>query len=268
MNRVVMNAILGKLGYRLHLATNGREAVEAVRRESYAAVLMDIMMPEMDGYEATAAIRAYEHERQGPSSRRRLPIIAVTAVAIQGAREQCIAAGMDDFLSKPVVAESVAEVLDHWISNAGEEASWEPELAAAPAEPEDEPIDRQALDSLRELDPDDSAGLVAEVVNDFIGEVSRRFDVLRSAAASGDSATLTHELHFIAGCASVVGATQVEKLARSLEAGDPRDATGAPLDASALVTRLEQAFGRARIALESIVAASPQGTLRPAPEPT
>src|SRR4051812_26952854 len=106
LNRTVMSAILKRLGYRFHLATNGREAVEAVLGDSYAAVLMDCLMPEMDGYEATVAIRRHEHEHQEPGAERRLPIIAVTAVAIKGARERCIEAGMDDYMSKPVTVQS------------------------------------------------------------------------------------------------------------------------------------------------------------------
>src|SRR5215211_2950169 len=92
LNRTVMSAMLHKLRYRFDLATNGREAVEAVCRERYSAVLMDCLMPEMDGYEATAAIRRLEREGRCQGGRRHLPIIAVTAVAIKGARERCIAA--------------------------------------------------------------------------------------------------------------------------------------------------------------------------------
>ena len=138
-------------GYRCHVAVNGREAFDATCREAYAAVLMDCLMPVMDGYEATAAIRRHEREHQTSAPRRHLPIIAVTAVAIQGARDRCIAAGMDDYLSKPIVPEGVLKVLHRWLADSGGDATWMPELASAPAAPDDRPVDPQALDALREL---------------------------------------------------------------------------------------------------------------------
>jgi CheY-like chemotaxis protein len=266
MNRMVMSAILRKLGYRFHLATNGREAVDATRREAYAAVLMDCLMPVMDGYQATAAIRQDEQARPGPGARRRLPIIAVTAVAIKGAREQCLACGMDDFLNKPVVPESVAGVLERWLAAPDDDATGPTDQAAGPGEPEDESIDARALDALRELDPEGGDALITQVVGDFSNEVSPRFRTMQQAIARGDVTTLLKELHAVAGCASIVGATQVERLARSLETADPRAAVSDPGGAEALVTRLEEAFIRARDRLASITSRSdPEGAPRAAP---
>jgi len=257
LNRVVMSAVLRQLGYRFTLATNGREAVEAVRRERYAAVLMDCLMPEMDGYEATATIR--RHERLHPSSdgaHRHVPIIAVTAVAIQGARERCISAGMDDYVTKPVVLQSVAGVLERWLAGPAADATWAPELAAAEDESEDDAIDGEALDALRQLDPAAGETLIAEVVHDFSVEVPPSFDLLRAAVVAGDAKSVVQQLHFIAGCASIVGATHVERLARSLESAQPHDAPAMLQRAAALVDDLEEAFVRARVTLESIVALS------------
>ena len=257
LNRVVMSAVLRQLGYRFTLATNGREAVEAVRRERYAAVLMDCLMPEMDGYEATATIR--RHERLHPSSdgaHRHVPIIAVTAVAIQGARERCISAGMDDYVTKPVVLQSVAGVLERWLAGPAADATWAPELAAAQGESEDDAIDGEALDALRQLDPAAGETLIAEVVHDFSVEVPPSFDLLRAAVVAGDAKSVVQQLHFIAGCASIVGATHVERLARSLESAQPHDAPAMLQRAAALVDDLEEAFVRARVTLESIVALS------------
>ena len=167
MNHLVMNAVLRRLGYRCHTAKNGREAVEANQRQAYAAVLMDCLMPEMDGYQATAAIRRYERERRTSGARHRLPIIAVTAVAIQGAREKCIESGMDDYLSKPIVVQSVADLLERWVAGSGGDATWLPEQAEAQAESDDEPINVKSLEALRQLDPEAGDSFVAEVVRDF-----------------------------------------------------------------------------------------------------
>jgi two-component system sensor histidine kinase/response regulator len=257
VNRTVMSAMLETLGYRVDLATNGSEAVDATRRERYAAVLMDCLMPVMDGYEATATIRREERENRTSGVQRHVPIIAVTAVAIEGIRERCIAAGMDDFLSKPVLIQSVGDVLKRWVMDAGAAATWTPELATAPVVAEEQPIDWRALDAIRELDPQNERGLLADIVREFGAEVTPRFDTLKVAVASGDLDTVLGELHFIAGCASLVGATDVERLARSIESLDPAETDSGPLAAETRVERLEAAFIRARTMLESIAVSSP-----------
>jgi PAS domain S-box-containing protein len=114
VNQALALRLLEKLGCRVDVVGNGREAVAAAARGEYALVFMDCQMPEMDGFEATAAIR------QGETGSRRVPIIALTASAMQGDREACLAAGMDDYLSKPLGLRDMERMLRRWQGNAAE----------------------------------------------------------------------------------------------------------------------------------------------------
>jgi CheY-like chemotaxis protein len=119
VNQRVAVCMLEKLGYRVDVVANGCEALEALSRISYAAVLMDCQMPEMDGLEATRRIRELEGkaDKHGANQLppRHIPIIAMTANALQGDRERCLAAGMDDYLSKPVRSEDLRIILQRWV---------------------------------------------------------------------------------------------------------------------------------------------------------
>lgn len=106
VNQKVAVGMLARLGYSHQLVANGREALEAAGSGDFSAILMDCQMPEMDGFEATTAIRAFE------DGTGRVPIVALTANAMLGDRERCLAAGMDDYLSKPLILRDLADVLD------------------------------------------------------------------------------------------------------------------------------------------------------------
>ena len=108
-NQLVAALLLEKLGYRTDLAANGFEALSAIEQIPYNVVLMDCQMPEMDGYEATKELRAREN-----GTGRHIPIIAMTANAMAGDREKCLAVGMDDYLTKPIQKEELEAVLERW----------------------------------------------------------------------------------------------------------------------------------------------------------
>jgi two-component system, sensor histidine kinase and response regulator len=109
VNQVVAVGILASLGFTADIAEDGRAALDRLRTTSYDAVLMDCQMPELDGYDATRALRAIE----GPG--RRTPVVALTASAVPGERERCLEAGMDDYLAKPITPADVDEVLTRWV---------------------------------------------------------------------------------------------------------------------------------------------------------
>ena len=110
-NRQVVITQLKRMGYLCDVATNGVEALAAIRSKHYALVLMDLQMPAMDGLEATAAIRAYEDKEDDP-----IRIIAMTANAMVGDRERCLAAGMDDYLAKPFRPRELDVILRRWLA--------------------------------------------------------------------------------------------------------------------------------------------------------
>jgi CheY-like chemotaxis protein len=114
-NQIVARRLLEKLGHSVEIARNGVEAVHRVQEEAFDVVFMDCMMPEMDGYEATREIRSLE-----ASGLRRVPIVALTANAMAGDRERCLACGMDDYLTKPVNRGELARVLSRWVFEATE----------------------------------------------------------------------------------------------------------------------------------------------------
>ena len=123
-NQQVALGILAKLGFNADIAANGREAIQALETIPYDIVLMDVQMPEMDGLEATRAIRSGKTGVPNP----RIPIIAMTAHAMKGDRERCLEAGMDDYISKPIAPQALAEALEKWLDKAREQ----PPRASAP----------------------------------------------------------------------------------------------------------------------------------------
>ena len=128
VNKKVAVKMLEKLGCRVNVTANGKEAVDMLESFPYDLVFMDCQMPEMDGYEATAAIRKWEEENRysetenrKPKSEKRIPIIAITANAMKGDREKCLEAGMDDYISKPVDVKKLAQALGKWAATLRQE---------------------------------------------------------------------------------------------------------------------------------------------------
>jgi two-component system sensor histidine kinase/response regulator len=237
INRTVALGVLEELGYAAATAENGRQAIEALRQSPYAAVLMDCQMPEMDGYTAAREIR----RREPPEAH--LPIIGLTANAMQGDRERCLAAGMDDYLSKPFRPRELATVLERWVgpspaAHCSESATAQAAPAAPPAALPD-PIDRAHLGRLR-------PALVAELITLFRQAAPQRVAALRDACQRGDAAALSNAAHALKGEAAAIGAHELEDLCRALER---LGAAHTVVGADALLESLDGALQRATAAL-------------------
>ena len=207
VNQRVAVHVLGKLGYAVDVVDNGALAVAAVARGNYALVLMDCQMPEMDGFAATAAIRRAEAKSS------HLPIIAMTANAMQGDREQCLAAGMDDYIAKPIDVAQLAALLAEWLPTDAASEVPAPAVPSAPTfGPSPAAIDLQRL---TELFGDDDA-VIDELLTVFQQSLQPLRERLKREVRQrgGSLKIITHELR---GAATNVGALPLAELGGRLE---------------------------------------------------
>jgi CheY-like chemotaxis protein len=252
VNQKVAVRMLESLGYRADVAANGLEAVEALTRVPYAAILMDVQMPEMDGYAATAEIR----KREGPNRRR--PIIAMTANAMEGDRERALEAGMDDHVPKPVKPEVLDAVLKRWVdkgvTESGEtysDRSYDP--AKASREGVKPPLDRDVLERLRELG---GSELFSDLAETFLRDAPVRLVELRRAVEAGDAELVQRSAHALRGSSGSMGATQMARFCAGLQDAGARGDLAQSIE---LLGRLEVEFGRVRPALAAEASASSAG---------
>jgi CheY-like chemotaxis protein len=235
--------ILEKLGYHADAVGDGAEALEALARAAYAAVLMDGQMPGMDGFAATAEIR----RREGPD--RHTPIIAMTAHAMRRERESYLAAGMDDYVAKPVRLEDLEAALRRWVLDPtprADAAAVVPEPAPA-APPVAGPIDQTAWERLRRLQQPGQPDVVVKYVRLFLELTPQRLEALRAALAQGSRGEVQTIAHTLKGEAQVIGAGEMHALSARLE---QVARTCTPREAEEIVEGLQRAFAAARNALE------------------
>jgi two-component system, sensor histidine kinase and response regulator len=207
INQGVAKAMLKKLGVSFALAMNGQEAVEQCRNERFDLVLMDCQMPVMDGYEATGAIRQLPGATPA-----QLPIIALTANAMQGDEQRCLNAGMDAFLAKPYSLTVLRAMLARWLPAIGAEprpaaaapASAKPGNAAAPVQAP--AIDLAAIEALRELDESGGMGLAKELLQAFLSTSEESLRQVVASCQDGDATRLARAAHALKSSTANVGA--------------------------------------------------------------
>jgi CheY-like chemotaxis protein len=194
--------LLEKLGYRADVAANGQEAVAAVGRIAYTAVFMDCQMPEMDGFEATRLIR----QQETGAGKRRTPIIAMTANAVQGDRERCLAVGMDDYLTKPITPEALSGALGRWVGVEEETTEGTPSPAQTTQEVEE---------LVRRVGGDE--GLLGQVAELFAVEYPPMVAAVREAMGRQDAGALQRAAHTLKGAVGNLAAQGAYEAAGVLE---------------------------------------------------
>jgi PAS domain S-box-containing protein len=211
INRVVARAMLAKQGRRTEIAHNGREAVEMALSGDYGAILMDCQMPELDGYQAARTIRAAEGSR-------RIPIIAMTAHSMPGDRERCLAAGMDDYLSKPVDPVQLYTVLERWLPGAPTRPPGPEPIRARfgheVAEAQVEPLDAAMVANLRETLTEEMRERLLET---FETSLPTCLAEIEAAVERDDRAELRRVAHLLKGSAATLGAARLRNACQSLE---------------------------------------------------
>lgn len=227
VNQKLAVGLLERRGHTVVIANNGKQAVATLASQDFDVVLMDVQMPEMDGLDATAAIRAREKQ-----TGRHVPIIALTAHAMRGDRERFLAAGMDDFVAKPIRLQQLLETLQRVL--AASDGSDPPPAGPSPQEPV------MDWDGALATVAGDRA-LLRSLVETMLEEAPGLLEAIRGAVASGDAPALQRAAHTLKGSARYFKAAGVFERARDLEkmAGD-----GQLHDAEAVLENLEQAMGR------------------------
>ncbi|MBI2927326.1 MAG: response regulator [Verrucomicrobia bacterium] len=241
VNQKVALRQLEKLGYTADLVANGLEVIEAAQRIAYDVILMDCQMPELDGYETSVYLRqqgcADAPEDRG---RPRLHIVAMTANAMQGDRDRCLAAGMDDYISKPVEVEELQAALERALATRGERPARSSDTAHV--------VNPRALANLRELGGPGQTDPLTEFIDIFLEDTPMNLERLRAALGQRDANGVARAAHALKGSSANLGAEGVMTLCAELETLADR---GHLEPAEPLVTAIEEQFQRVKAVLEA-----------------
>ena len=238
INQKLALRILEKMGYVADVAADGLEALGALERQRYDIVFMDVQMPEMDGLEATRIIV------QNYPAEKRPKIIAMTANALQGDRERCIEAGMDDYVSKPILVEEVQRVLERWGTATATERV---ERGTAPAT--GPIIDPNIIEGLRQMSDKDDPSFLSELIDLFLQISPGLIADIKQFARTADAANLTQAAHKLKGSSANLGARHLADICQKIETqGHGRDLSAIEL----LLGQLDESYGQTSLELERI----------------
>jgi two-component system sensor histidine kinase/response regulator len=256
INQRVVIAMLEHLGFDVDVVSDGTDAVRAAILTQYRAILMDCQLPGLDGYQATGEIRRLE------GAWRHVPIIAVTASATESDRQRCLAAGMDDYLAKPLSLHTLATLLARWapvgsLAAVADVAALAAEVATAGPAPIADPapavLDAHVVGRLERLGVMSGQDLVAQLATLFLADADVRLGALRQALSDSNTAAVVRSAHALIGSSANVGATDLARLCATLATDS---AASDPVSSRALFSGIEVELERVRTALGLLVPAA------------
>jgi len=238
VNQTVAVRMLAKCGFGARAAENGHEALKALSERPYAAVLMDCQMPGLDGYQTTMQIRSSEQDGL------RIPIIAMTANSMRGERERCLAAGMDDYLTKPLRNKTLRDTLERWVSEPQNTAPGPRDLGPPESVAGYPAVLDEAVIAELDFKGEDLADILAMYFDQALAQISE----LAGAISRGETLSVAQTAHKLKGSSSTIGAARVAHLAAELETtAIAKNLTGAPQ----LLDRLRSGLTETRKAFAS-----------------
>jgi CheY-like chemotaxis protein/HPt (histidine-containing phosphotransfer) domain-containing protein len=240
VNQKVALHLLQRMGYRADVAGNGLEVLEALHRQCYDVVLMDVQMPEMDGLVTTRRIH------QSLPSAQRPWIIALTANAMQGDREECVNAGMDDYISKPIRVEELTQALSR-CQPVKRQASGLNPVFPIPPQADIAVLDTKALQELREMAGEDAAEVLVEVIDSYLEDTPKLMQKVEEAVVQGDAIALQQAAHTLKSTSATLGANTLSELCRNLET---IGRTGTTAEATILVPQIAVEYKSVKAALQ------------------
>jgi CheY-like chemotaxis protein/nitrogen-specific signal transduction histidine kinase/HPt (histidine-containing phosphotransfer) domain-containing protein len=211
VNQEVVGLMLQKIGCHVDIANNGKEALQAVTNNHYDLVMMDCMMPKLDGYEATRTIRQLQASGELPS----FPVIAITANAIEGDRDKCIAAGMDDYLAKPFKFAEIKRIIENWLPvkvNYDSSDDHNPPTSKQPLT-----INSAALDTIKKLIPHKGDDVLRNLIGIFLNDAERLIGEMEYATLRGDIDKIRIAAHTLKSSSHQVGAEMLAELCKKME---------------------------------------------------
>ncbi len=212
-NQIVARGMLEQAGLTVDMVDNGREAVAAAEDGAYDLIFMDCQMPVMDGYEATGRIRRQEQQ----SGSAGVPIIALTAHAMKGDREHCLAVGMDDHLSKPFTEQQLTSLLHKWLHGSDGNKTQQEQKQAAPVEQTTTVIDESVLDNYRRIQQPGKPDIIKRLVDIYLGSSPDILRKISDAGAKGDMEQLWQSAHSLKSSSANLGATTLAALCETVE---------------------------------------------------
>ncbi len=266
INQKVGLRLLQQMGYKPDLAANGVQALAALNCRPYDLIFMDVQMPEMDGIEATRTIRERQRTRQNPNYKSAIIIVAMTANAMNGDREKCLAAGMDDYLPKPVRPEHIRSVVERWAAAATAEPT--PTAKVSQTETATEvfegkshpatngatqppPVEMERLHDFTNGNPED----LRELINLYLKQTSDQVTQLLAAVKGSHAPDVRRLAHSCAGASATCGMTAILPPLRDLE---HEGESGKLVHAAKLAGQVDHEFNRIRIFLETYLAQQPK----------